>query len=198
MLREVHPHFREYCYTFDGSDLTSDGRLNVAQTTIAAHFPAKNSIRQDNTLDKNYIPNFFLSVDNTVLFNYEWLPIVSYNDIWRCRDMFNRLFYEYLNLTQYQPMSTTPDVYAFKWPHKLHTYQATSNYILNCEERHLHVNIDVTRLSSNAVMCKHLPHVEIYIGPYLVFSSYRDLDGLSGNALIHVLSFILQKMSSLY
>ena len=185
----------QYVYRFDWPDLTSNGTLNITQQVISLHFPQKSDVIPYGLIDKNCLPEVMLTVGNQVLFSYAWLPIASYNDLFKCHDMFNRMANEFLkcNLTK---GSNPPPAYV-KYYDEHHTFQKTPDYIVSCQESYLQVLIDLKILSSHCSPSRTMPKIEIHIGSYLVFCSNRDLKGLSSVSYTDVLTYILRKMANL-
>ena len=192
--RNEPPHpLCQYVYSFDWPDLTSHGTLNITQNVIAVHFPQKPCIYPYSPTDKNNIPEVILKVSEQVLFSYAWLPIASYYDLNKCHDMLTRMAYYFFKCDPaWQP--TTSFV---KYYDKQNTFQKNSDYTLNCQESYLQVLIDLKILSSHSHPVRQGPHIEIHIGSYLVFSSKRDLKGLSTSSFNDVLNYILRKIANL-
>ena len=142
-----------------------------------------------------WLPDIEIVICKKLFFKYTWLPIVFEHDLTNCQDMLNKLYNEWLFLTQTHNMVTTPThdkKYAERHAHLRH-----KDYVLDCwesqEATHLQVEIHQLR----PAVSKNSPFVQMYVGPYLIFCSQRDLPGLSSSHYTYVTSYILQKMAGI-
>ena len=179
-------HFKKFVYNFDHPNIVSEcGTVDVYDNLVIAHFPRKiNGSTTSYLIEKNSVSTVEVSVGHKLIFAYDWLPIYSYTDVLKCQDMLARLYAEYLQLSNKQPVPSHPllsRIYDTQ-----HTFKQTHEYLLDCKESYQHtvINLNLWPKSINPLNTTYSdPHVQIIIDNFLLFDSKREFLGLPSETI---------------
>lgn len=182
---------RQYLYSFHWSDGQTQGSVDVHDHGIALHFPSR-TLTAHPTVHPPMLPTCVLSINNVVLFDLHWLPIHTEADFYKCQDMLYRLYYEWwANFPQ------TPSAhFMYKLYDKQRTFKKNVMVSLDLSEEYGYTYFNVHMTKTGPLFDHDLyPHVSIYCGGSLIFSSQRDLDRLDKPTLTWLLGIIVEKLS---
>ncbi|MEI7486018.1 MAG: hypothetical protein WCJ72_01195 [Chryseobacterium sp.] len=195
---------RQLIYYFDNDQLKSSaGYLQFFDQKLVLVFPEHSLDYSNVQIEKKLVSNINIFINKQLLFNYEWLPINTFNNLAKCQDMLYKMFHEYLSLsTNYSPYHYTPaglyDVFETHYNNQEFTLTCIENYTSTCIQIDTKQNTDVLIVQPEKTsvpgLCDGLIHVQIYIGAYLVFCSQRDFQYLNFNNTNYLLNFIFSKL----
>jgi hypothetical protein len=188
--------FKKYTDYFDIPPLFSSGSVHVYDNKLVATFPEQSG--ENNLLDHKYLPYVNIFVDKKQLFSYDWLPIYTVSDLEKCQDIFCKMFCEYSALMahHYVPPPYLSGIYNL-----IETSYDNSEFLFSARENYnsATIEIELKKNKQNYIIDCLLPvHIQIYIGPFLVLCSERDLPNMSFKSLNYVIHYLLMKLSKNY
>lgn len=186
---------QKYFYHFDFPNLTESGFVEICQNKIILLFPDKHNLSENTTDSHIYNKNINVFINKQIKFSYQWLPIYTFSDFQKTKDMLNRVYFEYLRFIQWLDYDNSGFECA-KYYDELVTVTGAKSYTINCFENMSNISIDL-ELNKNKTntLIKKIPfNLQFYIGSNLIFCIERDLGTLEYNDLCIVLSLILQKI----
>ena len=134
-------------------------------------------------------------INNQQLFAYQWLPIYTLQDFYKVKDIFNRCYFEYSKLTNWNHFE---NAYYFSTNHndKITSYNKQS-FKLSCFENLYCTSIDIfIPITTTQNTYFSSIEVEIYIGTNLIFSNKRDFKNmLFVHDVYFLTNFILNKLN---
>ena len=172
------------------------GAVNVYDNNITVYFPKKlDSSKWTGVPEWNWWPTVEMTIDNKLLFSYDWLPIYNETDLLKCQDMLDHAFCEYLRLSNVYDQLLLHNTSGSR----LYNKQRIQNteYVLDCEEEYQHMTINII-LNTNQIdtlNAKIMPQVQIVIDKFIIFDSKRDVVDLSDKSEYFLVGFILKKIS---
>jgi hypothetical protein len=172
------------------------GSVNVYANSITVYFPKKlDSSKWTGVPEWNWWPTVEMTIDNKLLFSYDWLPIYNETDLLKCQDMLDHAFCEYLRLSNVYDQLLLHNTSGSR----LYNKQRIQNteYVLDCEEEYQHMTINII-LNTNQIdtlNAKIMPQVQIVIDKFIIFDSKKDVVDLSDKSEYFLVGFILKKIS---
>ncbi len=186
----------KHSYAFDDPLLHDQGFVQIFNkgqqcTKTVLHFPARNSTSQylsESELNRN----FQLFVNKQIVFSFNFLPILTWNDFTRCQNMFYKAFIE---------IGSELD-FASSYQGQLHC-QLTSGathpqFTLTCHENinSTVIEVDLTpREETELQPSLKETRFQIQIGSYTPFCSEKNLPNLDPSLKRFIISFILHKLN---
>jgi hypothetical protein len=181
-------------YSFDYPMLTESGQVKISDNCIILQFPEKPTIHVKDSIK---IPrNITLYIENSHCFSLDWIPMHTWTDYYRVKDMIEKCFQTYSNLTGNTGFSPhTFNCSSVKYHESITTGFITSNFSLTCFEHILNtcIQLSVVKRENNE---NEVPlHFQMCIGKHIVFCTKRDLNCVTSAATVHfIVQFILQKL----
>jgi hypothetical protein len=181
-------------YSFDYPMLTESGQVKITDECITLQFPEKPTIYVKDSVK---IPkNVALFIENNHCFSLDWIPMHTWTDYYRVKDMIEKCLQAYCNLTG--NTCFTPHTFvcnSSRYHESITTNFTTNNFSLSCFE-HLAgtcIQLSVTEEINND---KEIPlHFQLCIGKHIVFSTERDLHCVTNTSNVHfIVQFILYKL----
>jgi hypothetical protein len=181
----------KYIYHFDTPLLKESGYIQVFGKKIVVLFPEQTETNPYSTPLKQ------LYVNKQLVFHTGWLPIRTPTDFLKCQDIFNRFYSEYTALIQWNfwpPLHGLPKLF-----NESSTLYTNSLYSLACIANSTTTSIELdvkAEMHENEGNDSSKPvHVQLFIGPHLVFSSEKYLQKLDTESVHFILSYILYKLT---
>lgn len=185
---------QKYFYHFDFQNLTESGYVEIFQDKIILLFPDKHNLSENTKDSYIYNKNVNVFINKHIKFSYQWLPIYTFLDFQKIKDMLSKVYYEFLRLVQWLDYENYGYEFS-RYYSELVTVSKAESYTLNCFEDIYNISIDLElKERSNIIPIKTPFDLQIYIGSNLIFCIKRDLKLLDFYDLCYVLSFILQKI----
>ena len=186
--------FEKLFYHFDFPQLTDNGWIDISDTSIVLTFPEKPTVYVKDAYD--IVQNSQLFLNNQLLFAIDWLPIYTYFDYLRVKDMLEKCLQSYTNLIGERVF--TPHTYLWT-PNKIFNSTITNvskgdDYILYCYEDPNTSQVQLTIPESSECHTEVSINFQICIGKNIVFCAQRDLSALNENDINFILQFILYKL----
>jgi len=95
---QTEPYFyKKYTYHFDYPGIEEAGYVEITPKTIKILFPEKKEKVQSVQCKKNVL----VFIDTQLRFSLEWLPIYSFDDFCKAKDMLTVCLYEYNYMYNY-------------------------------------------------------------------------------------------------
>ena len=185
----------KYMYYFDYPGLCESGYVETSPNNITIKFPEKKNV----TLKDEFCCNqdVMMFINNQQLFAYQWLPIYTVQDFYKVKDIFNRCYFEYSKLTNWNHFE---NAYCFSTNHndKITNYNKQS-FKLSCFENLYCTSIDILiPITTTKHTYFSSIEVQIYIGTNLIFNNKRDFKNmLSVHDVYFLTNFILNKLNKL-
>ena len=182
-------------YSFDFPLLTESGLIQINDSQINLIFPEKPTVHVNDSIRVE--KNIDVFVDNNLRFSLNWIPMHTWSDYLRVRDMFEKCLQSYSYLTGNNYF--TP--HTFLWNPAKNYESLTTNFMkansfsINCFE-HGHDTCIQLQLLNKEKCEKYLPlHFQLCIGKNIVFCTQRDLDYVTHTEHVHfIVQFILYKI----
>ena len=164
-----------FMYYFDYPGLCESGYVETSPNKITIKFPEKKNV----TLKDEFCCNqdVMMFINNQQLFAYQWLPIYTLQDFYKVKDIFNRCYFEYSKLTNWNHFE---NAYYFSTNHndKITSYNKQS-FKLSCFENLYCTSIDIfIPITTTKNTYFSSIEVQIYIGTNLIFSNKRDFKNM--------------------
>ena len=182
-----------FMYYFDYPGLCESGYVETSPNKITIKFPEKKNV----TLKDEFCCNqdVMMFINNQQLFAYQWLPIYTLQDFYKVKDIFNRCYFEYSKLTNWNHFE---NAYYFSTNHndKITSYNKQS-FKLSCFENLYCTSIDIfIPITTTQNTYFSSIEVQIYIGTNLIFSNKRDFKNmLFVHDVYFLTNFILNKLN---
>ena len=183
----------KFMYYFDYPGLCESGYVETSPNKITIKFPEKKNV----TLKDEFCCNqdVMMFINNQQLFAYQWLPIYTLQDFYKVKDIFNRCYFEYSKLTNWNHFE---NAYYFSTNHndKITSYNKQS-FKLSCFENLYCTSIDIfIPITTTQNTYFSSIEVQIYIGTNLIFSNKRDFKNmLFVHDVYFLTNFILNKLN---
>jgi len=182
---------KKYIYDFDYPGIDESGYIEIEANHIKVCFPEK---KCETTKTFN-IRSVMLFINKQLKFSFDWLPIYSYTDYYRIKDMLNTCLFEFL--PYYKPLKCLTNLnsnYVSQYNTSTVLHYHDSLFDIQCFEDYYNMNINVNfkeeKLSdsySNTI------DIQFYIGSNRIFSTL-DLP-VTSSMIYDVLEFILFKLA---
>ena len=182
-----------FMYYFDYPGLCESGYVETSPNKITIKFPEKKNV----TLKDEFCCNqdVMMFINNQQLFAYQWLPIYTLQDFYKVKDIFNRCYFEYSKLNNWNHFE---NAYFFSTNHndKITSYNKQS-FKLSCFENLYCTSIDIfIPITTTKNTYFSAIEVQIYIGTNLIFSNKRDFKNmLFVHDVYFLTNFILNKLN---
>lgn len=189
---------QKFCYHFDFPSLQESGYVEFFPNKIIIQFPDKHN--ENNKESYMCSKNINVFVNKEIKFSYQWLPIHTFYDFLRIKDMLDKSYYEFLRLLQWsnneyyyqdtsQMYQDTPQIY-----NELITTKHSLSYNIYCFENSFNTSVELD-INKTLHKTSYLPiNLQIYIGNNLIFCLERDLKYLELKDIYIVFLFIMQKI----
>ena len=182
-----------FMYYFDYPGLCESGYVETSPNKITIKFPEKKNVTLKNEFCCNQ--DVMMFINNQQLFAYQWLPIYTLQDFYKMKDIFNRCYFEYSKLTNWNHFE---NAYYFSTNHndKITSYNKQS-FKLSCFENLYCTSIDIfIPITTTKNTYFSSIEVQIYIGTNLIFSNKRDFKNmLFVHDVYFLTNFILNKLN---
>ena len=182
-----------FMYYFDYPGLCESGYVETSPNKITIKFPEKKNVTLKNEFCCNQ--DVMMFINNQQLFAYQWLPIYTLQDFYKVKDIFNRCYFEYSKLTNWNHFE---NAYYFSTNHndKITSYNKQS-FKLSCFENLYCTSIDIfIPITTTKNTYFSSIEVQIYIGTNLIFSNKRDFKNmLFVHDVYFLTNFILNKLN---
>ena len=182
-----------FMYYFDYPGLCESGYVETSPNKITIKFPEKKNVTLKNEFCCNQ--DVMMFINNQQLFAYQWLPIYTLQDFYKVKDIFNRCYFEYSKLNNWNHFE---NAYFFSTNHndKITSYNKQS-FKLSCFENLYCTSIDIfIPITTTKNTYFSAIEVQIYIGTNLIFSNKRDFKNmLSVHDVYFLTNFILNKLN---
>ena len=187
--------YKKFLYHFDFPSVKESGYVELIPSKITLLFPDKHNLPENSKEIYSNSQNVTLFVNNQAKFSYQWLPIYTFQDFARMKDMLSKSYFEFLNLlqwTDYDPTDFT------KHYTELITIHTGETYTLNCFENSYNttIELDIKKIPAQVIQERPI-NFQIYIGSNLIFCLERDLKTLNNIEVYFVATFLLQKLLKL-
>lgn len=187
---------RQYIYRFFWPESSpTHGSVDVHNSGVTVHFPEKPPTSDGDTAKMSPVHTSVLTINHRVLFDTNWLPIDPPAHFFKCRAMLRRMYAEYLTFYADFPMTQSTKT-EFPLADLQRTVLKNMSFSLeHCKEYYCtRINVLINK-NGPSIDTTQFPHIEIYVGPSLKFSSKRDLNHIDTATFSYVLDFILQKLT---
>ena len=182
-----------FMYYFDYPGLCESGYVETSPNKITIKFPEKKNVTLKNEFCCNQ--DVMMFINNQQLFAYQWLPLYTLQDFYKVKDIFNRCYFEYSKLTNWNHFE---NAYYFSTNHndKITSYNKQS-FKLSCFENLYCTSIDIfIPITTTKNTYFSSIEVQIYIGTNLIFSNKRDFKNmLFVHDVYFLTNFILNKLN---
>ena len=181
-------------YSFDYPMLTESGQIKISDERIILQFPEKPTIHVGNSIKSTR--NITLFIENSHCFSLDWVPMHTWTDYYRVKDMIEKCLQAYSNLTGNTYFS--PHTFIcnpIRYHESITTSFAANTFSLSCFE-HLAdtcIQLSAVNMENNE---KEIPlHFQLCIGKHNIFCTERDLKYVTKASDVHfIVQFILHKL----
>lgn len=183
----------KYIYYYDFPTLKENGYVEICNDIIIIKFPEKPPSFVNHMNQNNVHTNVQLFLNTKLVFDYQWLPIYTFQDHIRSNSILQKAVEEYMRLTHFNFSIDNYNSNNFYDERKsIHDYK---HFYLQClETKHL-TSIELELRSPNVMYCDNVPiQLQLYIGNNPIFCTLRDLKCLDNTSLQFVVCFILNKL----
>ena len=181
-------------YSFDYPMLTESGQVKISDKRIILQFPEKPTVYVKDSIK---IPrNITLYIENSHCFSLDWIPMHTWTDYYRVKDMIEKSFQSYSTLTGNTCFSShTFNCDSVKYHESITTGFTTNNFSLSCFEHTLDTCIQLSVVNRETNETEIPLHFQMCIGKHIVFCTERDLNCVTLASNVHfIVQFILQKL----
>lgn len=183
-------------YSFDYPQVSESGSISICYNEVILQFPEKPTVFVESPVK---IPRkFTLFIDNCNSFCTDWIPVYTWLDFHRVRDMIDKCLQSYSTLTEnttFLPHTFSHD--STTYFESLTSDYLTSNFCLNCYEHAWDTCVQLNVMNQEHLTKESPVHFKMCIGKHVVFSSERDLKGINQASDVHfIVQFILYKLSN--
>ncbi len=198
MAVNQHEATETLTYNFNFPMVTESGQVTISEKQIILKFPEKPTIYVKDSIKLSR--NTTLYVENSHCFSIDWIPIHSYVDYYRVKDMFEKCYQAYSNLTG--NIHFSPHTFACnsaKYYESVTTSFTTEIFSLSCFEHTLDTCIQLSVVNTeNDIIEKEIPiHFQLCMGKHIVFCTERDLKFITKASDVYfIVQFILYKLLS--
>jgi hypothetical protein len=182
-------------YAFDFPLVTESGSVRISDSQIVLQFPEKPS-----TYVKSIkIPqNINVFIENDLRFSLEWIPIHTWSDYMRTRDMLEKTLQSYQFLTE-DDAPFSPHTYSWnpiRWPTSTTTsLTKPGSFSLDCFVNSYDTCLQLCLLNTENNEKETPLHFQLCIGKNIVFCTQRDLHSVPFAGHVHfIVKFILYKL----
>ena len=182
-------------YSFDYPKLSESGLIKINNKQIILQFPEKPTVYVKDSIK---IPqNITLYIDNSHCFSLDWIPMHTWTDYCRVKDMIDKSLQAYSFLTgktNFSPHTFLCNSVKYYEPITT-SFTKSDSFSLSCFEHIVDtcIQISVAKTDNNE---KEIPiHFQMCIGKHVIFCTDRDLHCVSKASNVHfIVQFILYKL----
>jgi hypothetical protein len=194
MAIEKHEATETLLYSFDYPMVTESGAVKISDNLVILQFPEKPTVYVKDSI--KVLRNITLYIENSHCFSLDWIPMHTWTDYYRVKDMIEKCLQSYNNLigkTYFSPHTFLCN--PIRYHESLTTGFTTNTFSLSCFEHTLDTCIQLSVVNKECNK-KEIPlHFQMYIGKHVVFCTERDLNCVTQAENVHfIVQFILQKM----
>lgn len=181
-------------YSLDYPMLTESGQVKISDERIILQFPEKPTVSVEDSIK---IPrNITLFIENNHCFSFDWVPMHTWTDFYRVKDMIEKCLQAYNNLTG--NIGFSPHTFSsnpIRYHESITTNFTAKIFTLDCFEHLLDTCIQLSVLNTENNE-KEIPlHFQMCIGKHIVFCTERDLKYVTQASDVHfIVQFILYKL----
>jgi hypothetical protein len=180
-------------YNFDYPTITESGTVQICDNLITLQFPEKPTVHVNESIK---IPvNFNVFIANHQHFSLDWIPIHTWYDYHRAKDMFHKCFDAYSHLIN--NLNFTPHTFEpVRSYNSLNTsFSKPDEFNLNCFEDSRDTCIELSCFYKESGQKETPLHFQLCFGKNVVFCTQRDLTHVRYAANVHfIVQFILYKL----
>jgi hypothetical protein len=181
-------------YNFDYPMVTESGAVKISDNHVILQFPEKPTVYVEDSI--KVLRNITLYIENSHCFSLDWIPMHTWTDYYRVKDMIEKCLQSYSNLigkTNFLPHTFLCN--PIRYHESLTTGFTNNTFSLSCFEHTLDTCIQLS-VNNKEYDEKEIPlHFQICIGKHVVFCTERDLKCVTQARNVHfIVQFILQKL----
>jgi hypothetical protein len=183
-------------YSFDNPLVTECGSVRITDQKITLQFPEHPSTHVKESIKIGQNINVF--VENMLHFSLQWVPIHTWSDFYRMRDMYEKCLQSFSYLTA-GDSSFTPHTFSWnpvKWSTGITTnFTKAQSFSIQCFENSYETCVQILLLNGDNKEKETPLHFQLCIGKNIVFCTKRDLNGINQAEHVHfIVKFILYKL----
>jgi hypothetical protein len=172
-------------YRFDNND--SAYIDDVQNTFLHIVFP------ENTTTTAVVKESMQLFVNNCLVFNSNWLELISQNDYYKVKTMFWQIYLMYSN--KIQQTVYVPPPYTPHYCNEVVTNINNEQFSLYCFEDSSRCSIEINVHKNECTNQSNMPTLQICFGTNVVFCTQRDLQNCTLKNIHFIVQFILYKFS---
>ena len=191
-LNDPYPLYtrEKFSYHYDFPALKENGYVEICNNIIIVKFPEKPTSFVNQMIVHT---NVQLFLNTKLIFDYQWLPIYTFQDHLKSNSILQKTLEEYLRLTHYNFSIENYNMHSC-YDEKNSMYDFQDFCLQSLETKYL-TSIELELKSPHAVSCDNGPiQLQLYIGNNLLFCTLRDLKCLDITSSQFVVCFILNKL----
>ena len=184
----------KYFYHFDSPTLMESGYVKISERIITLFIPNKKNSPNDNIIMQTQ--NVSLFINNQQAFSYQWLPITSLNDLYKIKDMLNRCYNVFTQLSEWQYYDHSLQPEPYRYYNEIVTKDQNKYYSIECFENMYNTSINVNT-TTTIYKCNSTGNdikFNIFIGDNLIFCSVRDFKNMPLQYMYSLLNLIMYKL----
>jgi hypothetical protein len=173
-IKEQENLSEKYIYHFDYPHLSESGYVESNSSNIIIRFPEKKNLSLSPEVEVFH--KISLYINKQLHFSCDWLPIYSYYDLLRVKDMFTKAYYDFMSLINI-PISKLYNKYCPYYCSEIATEQKTEFYDIYCLHSKNNTCFDVSIKNKKNLETKYennFINLQLYIGQNLIFCGKRD------------------------
>jgi hypothetical protein len=184
-------------YNFDYPMLKESGQVKISDKIVVLQFPEKPTIYVEGSIKIRR--NITLYIENSHCFSFDWIPMHSWMDYCRVKDMFEKALQAYSNLTgntNFSPhtFNCSPE----KYYESVTTSFTANTFSLSYFEHLLDTCIQLSVVNTECNEKETPLHFQLCIGKHIGFCTERDLKCVNQASNVHfIVQFILHKLFSI-
>jgi hypothetical protein len=185
-------------YNFDYPALKESGQLKIGDNCIILQFPEKPTIYVEDSIKIRQ--NITLYMDNKHCFSLDWIPMHTWIDYYRVKDMIEKCLQAYSNLTGNTCFSPHTFICSpVKYYESVTTNFTANTFSLSSFEHLLDTCIQLSLVDTENNEKETPLHFQLCIGKHIVFCTERDLKCVTQASNVHfIVQFILHKILSVF
>jgi hypothetical protein len=181
-------------YSFDYPMLTESGLIKICDKRIVLQFPEKPTVHVKNSV--KITQNITMFIENQHCFSLDWIPMHTWSDYFRVKDMIEKCIQAYNHLlannTKFWPHTFYNSI---RYHDSITTDLTTNTFSLSCCEQTLNTCIQLSLVNAENNEKEILLHFQLCIGKHIVFCTQQDLKCITQATNIHfIVQFFLIKL----
>jgi hypothetical protein len=194
-IEEQDNLLEKYIYHFDYPHLSESGYVEVKSSDITIKFPEKQNLSLSNEIKLFHNTSFY--INKKLHFSCDWLPIYSYYDLFRVKDMFTKAYYDFMSLINTN-ISKLDNKYCPYYCSEIVTEHKTELYDIYCfhSKNNTCFDISTKKTQKEVKYEKQFINIQFYIGNNLIFCAKRDLliYNIPIHNVYHIIKLFLSKL----